>query len=209
MFFVGAVALFATALGDALVEALSNAQLLWHGSYTDRSSLDLLPLGLLALAAFGSVVGVVSVARLRLFGWSARVLAFSTTRTLTPRTALRVLPAIFALQLVTLYATETLEQIAVLGHSAGGTLWLGGPVGASIVIHLVLAVCCTLGLARLLALISAAVVAIVARALVALGERARSGFIRVGRSGERARERGTLVAVHLGKRGPPGTNALA
>jgi hypothetical protein len=39
--FVCAVALFAAVLGDAIVEGIPNANILWPDDYTDRSLLDL------------------------------------------------------------------------------------------------------------------------------------------------------------------------
>ena len=43
--------------------------------------------------------------------------------------------AIFAAQLVVLYAMETSEQIAVAGHALGGTVWLGAPVAVALALH--------------------------------------------------------------------------
>ena len=47
----------------------------------------------------------------------------------------RLLPIMFAVQMLALYCMETAEQVTVVGHPLGGTIWLGGPVLASLAVH--------------------------------------------------------------------------
>jgi len=148
-FFVICVALAAAVLGDAAVEGLSNAALLWRGRYTDSSSIDLLPVALLATLFFLVLLGIFVVHQARDHGLSTRSLILSTARILSPRTVARALPLMLAVQMAVLYVMETLEQFAVYHHAFGGTLWLGGPVAASLIIHTALTVACAHLLARL------------------------------------------------------------
>jgi hypothetical protein len=147
-FYVICVALAAAVLGDAAVEGLSNAALLWRGRYTDHSSIDLLPVALVATIAFFALLSLFMVHQARENGLSARSLILSTARVLKPDAVARRLPLMLAVQLAILYAMETLEQLAVYHHALGGTLWLGGPVAASLIIHTALTVVCAHLLAR-------------------------------------------------------------
>lgn len=149
--FVCGIALFSAALGDAVVEGISNADVLWHGNYTDHSSLDILPAFLVAATALVLTHGFSFYARVSRSRQSARSLVLSTSRILTARQMLRLLPAAFALQLVALYGMETTEQIAVYGHAFGGALWLGGPIAPSLVIHAGVAVGAAFSLSKALA----------------------------------------------------------
>ena len=108
--FICAVAFLAATLGDALVESISNAQVLWQGHYTDRSSLNLLPMSAVALAAFMTTLALVLAEYLRRTGGSPRELWSSAARVLVPSdipSPSALLPAIFALQIPTLFAMET------------------------------------------------------------------------------------------------------
>ncbi len=144
--FVCAVALFAAVLGDVVVEGISNAQIFWRGNYTDRSSLDLLPVFVLAVAALIATQGLAVLAQKSETGLSARALILSTSRALMPRDIARLLPAIFALQVLVLFSMETAEQVVVYGHAFGGALWLGGPIVMSLTIHALFSVSAAFGL---------------------------------------------------------------
>jgi hypothetical protein len=121
--YICSVAFLAATLGDALVESISNAQVLWQGHYTDRSSLDLLPMSAVALATFMTTLTLVVTEYLRRTDGSPRELWSSAARVLVPSDIPSLLPAIFALQIPTLFAMETVEQIVVYGHPLGETLW--------------------------------------------------------------------------------------
>lgn len=134
--FCMAAAVTAAALVDPMVERLSNAGVFGRGNFTDHSTLDVLP---------ALTVGITL---------AAAVVAFAVWRLLTNRVyapqwlresadevisspLLSVVPAVFVLQLVTLFAMETLEQIAVTGHVLGPAIWLGGPIAFSLLLHLI------------------------------------------------------------------------
>lgn len=129
-----AVAVAAAAVADPLIERLSDTGIFGPGRFTDNSTIDVIPALLVALC-LGTLFVIVS---------SRRMLG----RTSYPPAWLRrcaveidsesvrcMLPAIFILQLVALFGMETLEQIATSGHPLGGTVWLGGPVAASLLGH--------------------------------------------------------------------------
>jgi hypothetical protein len=147
--FVMTVALVSAVAGDAFVEGLSNAGMVWHGRYTDRSSVDLLPVSLLAAMLFIGLVGVVIVRRARECGFSRRALILSTARILSTRTVTRLLPLLFIAQIAALFAMESCEQIAIYGHGLGGNIWLGGPVVMSLMIHASIMIGAAFGLARM------------------------------------------------------------
>jgi hypothetical protein len=144
--FACAAALLAAVLADALVEGISNSDIVWHGHYTDQSSLDLLPVFLVAVLALILTLGTWLLAEARETRSSTRSLIRSSARVQIRGQITRLLPAIFALQIVVLFVMETVEQIIVYGHAFGGTLWLGGPVVISLLTHALVTVVCAFSL---------------------------------------------------------------
>lgn len=135
--FCFAAAVTAAALIDPMVEFAANSGLFGPGTFTDHSNLYVVPALVTGLAL--AVLFVMALVR-RSMNLGARYAPnwlrwFS--RASSARSLLRLLPAIFVLQLCVLWALETVEQIVVTGHSLGGTLWLGGPVISSVVMHAV------------------------------------------------------------------------
>jgi cytochrome bd-type quinol oxidase subunit 2 len=116
-----AVAVIAAAIADPIVEFSANAGWFGSGTFTDRSSLDVLPALILG-------VGLMALHFVR------RARAILDARA-PLRGAAVLLPAIFGLQMAVLYAMETGEQLAVWRHAFGPTLWLGGPPPIAIAIH--------------------------------------------------------------------------
>jgi hypothetical protein len=143
-----ATAISAAALADPVMEAISNAGAFGPVSYTDHSTLDVVPSLLVGLCCVALVVAIVArrmlVPRGRCLPW-LRVPA----RALDDRALLRLAPLTFALQLGVLFTMETLEQIVVTGHPLGGTIWLGGPVLLSLALHASVGFGMGLGFARL------------------------------------------------------------
>ena len=130
-----AAAVLAAALTDPLVEAASNAGWFGRGTFTDYSTLDVVP------ALVVSAILAISYVLLRTRPFVApKSLGFArrmrdSLRAGAVRPVLPLLPAIFIVQLGALYGMETLEQIAVAGHPLGGTLWLGAPVFVALALH--------------------------------------------------------------------------
>jgi hypothetical protein len=160
--FICTAALLAAVLGDAVVEGVSNAGILWHGHYTDQSSLDLVPV--LVLAAIGGVITLGLFVRRHLAPGLAptmRALLLSTSKFLAPREIARLLPAILALQMLVLFGMETAEQFVVYGHTFGGTLWLGGPIAASLFVHALLTAGCAFSISSAVTAVANALTRIV------------------------------------------------
>lgn len=151
LLFCLATAVSSVALADPLVEALSNRGVFGAGRFTDHSNADVLPAFLTGcLFAVLFIIGVVRRtiphSRLRRMPEWLR-----ESRAAVPLgTALRLFPLTFALQIATLFAAETLEQFDVAGHSFGGTIWLGGPVLVSLILHAAIGLLVVAALARLL-----------------------------------------------------------
>jgi hypothetical protein len=159
--FITASAITAAALADPLTESLSNAGRFGAGRFTDQSNADVAPA--LAAGVFFALLFIVALARRMLSG---RAAAGSRPRQgaeppPTPLGALRLFPSIFGLQIGVLFAMETLEQIAVDGHTLGGTIWLGGPIAVSLAIHAVVGIVVALTLARTLQWLARRVVTVI------------------------------------------------
>lgn len=116
------------------MELASNAGWFGPGNFTDRSNLDVFP---------ALVVGV-GVLVLYLIGRAGAILA----GTALPRRIGSLVPAIFALQIAALYVMESAEQVIAGGHVLGPTVWLGGPIFASLAIHATFCVAITFWIAR-------------------------------------------------------------
>jgi hypothetical protein len=172
--FVAAAALLAAVLADAVVEGLSNAAVFWRGQYTDGSSVDLLPVFLIAVLALGLTLYLWLRLEARGKRPSARSLILSTARVLCRRQILRVLPLIFLLQIVVLLVMETTEQVVVYGHTFGGTVWLGGPVAVSLLIHAVFSVVCAFSISSALGALAKAVLRVVSSILTRYIARTRT-----------------------------------
>jgi hypothetical protein len=201
--FICAVAFLAATLGDALVESISNAQLLWHGSYTDRSSLDLLPMSAAALIAFVVTLTLVLTNHLKRAGASVRGLWLSASRALVPHDIPPLLPTVFALQIPTLFAMETIEQIVVYGRPLGGTLWLGGPIVAALFLHALVAAMCALLVARGLSALAKTLLRAVALVFSWFLHRLSTRPAFVFHSQPLRQTAHVFSLTHTGERGPP------
>ena len=133
--FIAAAAVGAAALVDPIVEGLSNAGFFGAGRLTDGSNADVLPA--LCIAGVLFCVAAASMA-IRIFShesypppWLRRC-----ARKLHSTPLTRLIPAIFVLQMLSLFTMETVEQIVTAGHPLGGFIWLGGPILISIALHL-------------------------------------------------------------------------
>jgi hypothetical protein len=127
-----AVALTAAALIGPLVEYLANAGAFGTGAFTDRSNADVAPalcIGALVAAAF-----VAALAR-RLLRPSAPVPTWARRAAAATRISHLQMAITFGMQIAALFVMETGEQSAVWGHPLGGTIWLGGPIAISLLLH--------------------------------------------------------------------------
>jgi hypothetical protein len=180
--FLLAVALIAAAVGDPLVETVSNSGLFGYG-YNDNNHLSVIPV----LVAGSILALVVIVSRsLSLFHRGSMLrrgdwVVESATR-LSRQSALSDVPLVLAMQFAALFMMESVEQLAFGGKLLGGIVWLGGPVLFSLVTHAVLGTACTLLLAALARSILATVASFVREAvdaiLVSLARDAERAFIK-------------------------------
>jgi hypothetical protein len=126
------VAVISAAIADPIVEFASNAGWFGAGRFTDHSNLDVVP----ALIAGVGLLVLYLVRKARAIVLERSSLGLGA-----------LLPLIFTLQILTLYAMETAEQLVVWRHVLGPTVWLGAPAPISIAIHAT--ICCGVVLAIL------------------------------------------------------------
>jgi len=195
--FVVAVAVLAAAIADPLIEFASNAGLFGHGALTDHSTLDALPT-LLVGAAF-----VLAQALLRARTALSERLR-SASDSLTNRSLLAMLPAIFITQIGVLFAMETLEQFVVYGHGLGGFIWLGGPIAVSLAVHALFCIGSTLLVAKSLRAMTHTVVRLVRilRELTTLRARVTTSLLRTLHDLVAVRTLAPVVC-RIGERAPP------
>jgi hypothetical protein len=160
IWFCLAVAMIAASVADPLIEFASNDGWFGAGTFTDMSNWNVVPALLIGLIFVGFHVYL----RIRSALVAERPTAPSwlqiAGRTLCPRAVL-LIPLIFAMQVFALYLIETFEQFVVYGHALGGTLWLGGPIGASLIAHAIVCGVVTVVSARVLRVLAEATVSLV------------------------------------------------
>jgi hypothetical protein len=206
--FLLAVALVAAALGDALVEGVSNTGV-FGSRYFDNDHLSVLP----TLVA-GLVLGIELLGWrcLRVFrrSWSARTAGRDWLVDFAARCAGRSsrfdVPLVFGLQIAALFVMEHVEQSVAGGGVTRATAWLGGPIIFSLMVHALVGTACTLLLAAAARSIVRTFASLVREALEAI-------LFALARDGERGfahrREHESLAraqAPHvrqLGGRAPP------
>ncbi len=188
--FCVALAVISAALADPLVEFASNAGWFSRGSFTDHSNLDVVPA---LLAGLGLMI----------------VFLFRKARQLVvgqafPRGIAPLLPAIFVLQILTLYAMETGEQFLVFGHLLGPTIWLGAPPPISLAIHGAISVGITLWFGRSLPRLAATTLRAIRliRAIATLAARS-AGLITRRDFDARCFSDLSPVLCRIGERAPP------
>jgi hypothetical protein len=184
------VAAIAAAIADPLVEFASNSGWFGHGSFTDRSNLDVVPALLAGIALLASFM--VRKARAVLAGGAL------------PRGVAVLVPWIFILQLLTLYLMETAEQFAVFGHTLGPTTWLGGPTPFSLTVHGAVCLAVSFAIVHSRRKIAATTLRVIGR-IVAICRLALQGTkpIRVRRFETFCQARFLLVLCAIGERAPP------
>jgi hypothetical protein len=195
------VAALAAAFASPLVESLSNHGVFGRGTFTDGSNADVFPVtiaGLLLAAAFLAV-------RIRHSYFSSRSHhRHELSEALSLRRLARMLPVIFIVQIVMLWTMETIEQHVVVGHGLGPTIWLGGPIAASLTIHALFCIGAALLARRILIVVEPRAIRIL-RAILAF-------FLRVFPPSphplqhHRREIPASILSPslrHIGKRGPP------
>lgn len=164
--FVVAAGIFSAATIDPIVEALSNAGLFGTGSFTDHSNADVIPALFLAV---GMLVLVAALRLRRLAGRPSPAWLRFCNSSLERISAHQLIPFVFAMQLVTLFSMETLEQTFVTHHYLGGFVWLGAPPTIALLLHFFGGVVAALLLAHLVRSASAAIVAAISILLNIIG----------------------------------------
>jgi hypothetical protein len=203
-FLVG-VALVAAALGDAVVENVSNTGIFGRG-FLDDDQANVIP-----TIACGCMLAL-ELAVLRCIALVRAVRSSpgndalrSVAADFSNRSVLRAVPFVLAVQAAALFVMESGEQLFVNGHLAGGAVWLGGPVLFALCTHAAIGALCTVLLARsmraVVASLASLVCAVVRLVLAVVGR--DSGACRI------ARPRATLAisdmpnARPFGGRAPP------
>jgi hypothetical protein len=205
--FCTAIAVIAAAIADPLVEFASNAGWFGPGLFTDHSNLDVAPaliIGVLLLAAY-----LVLKARAALANGSGRDRdLWREAGHALGSGVWRLMPAIFGLQMLTLYAMETAEQYAVWGHSLGPTIWLGGPLPVSLAVHAIICAAVAVTIARWVRALTATTLRFIRliRALATFAPQP-AGSLASRRRDSISFRRPAPVLCRIGERAPPFVSA--
>jgi hypothetical protein len=202
--FLMAAALIAAALGDSIVESLSNAGI-FGGSYHDDDHVSVLPTLLLGAIVVLEIVTARCFDLLRARPAGSRGWIVDLAANVSTRKPLRDFPLVFALQMAALFAMESSEQLLAVGKLLGGTAWLGGPVLASLVTHALIGWSALLLLRHVMRALLALLVSFarVAIDFISLA-RTREASIFICRHDEPRRNLARSArARHIGGRAPP------
>jgi len=165
--FLLAVALVAAAVGDALVETISNSGVLGSG-YNDNNHLSVIPALVAGVLLALIVVSARTFALFRRGSALRRDWLIESAYSLARESPLRDIPLVLGLQFAALFTMESIEQLAFGGRLLGGTVWLGGPLAFSLLTHALLGSAFTLLLAALVRAILATVASLVRDAIEAI-----------------------------------------
>ncbi|HLI95250.1 MAG TPA: hypothetical protein VKT72_04070 [Candidatus Baltobacteraceae bacterium] len=144
--FLVAVALVAAALGDPLVEAISNSGVVGRG-FSDDNHLSVIPTLIAGISLALLLICRRCVEMFRRPG-ERRDWLTDMARHVTVRSPLHDVPYVLVLQLAALFVMESVEQLFFGGRLLGGTVWLGGPIWFSLLMHVSLGCACTFLIAR-------------------------------------------------------------
>jgi hypothetical protein len=197
-----AVAVVAAAIADPAVEFASNAGWFGRGNFTDHSNLDVIPALLVGLVLTGLyLILKIRAAFIEPSGPAPNLLRASD-RVLSAK-FFTLLPLAYGLQLLAVYAMETVEQRLVLGHILGGTIWLGGPVLIGLLAHALTCVLVSIAAAKLVRVLARATLHVlrIVRALATLAGRAAAVARRAWECPHNNRP--ALVRCRIGERAPP------
>jgi hypothetical protein len=172
--FLLAAALVAGAVGDVVVEGVSNTGTFGSG-YFDHDHLSVIPVLVAGLALVLEVAVLRLMALLRGTASQARPdRLIDVAARFSTGSPLRDLPLVFGLQLAAVFAMQNAEQLAASGMPVGGLGWLGGPLVFALLVYAATAAACTvvLGfLARAILVAGTALIRIVLELVLALVDR--------------------------------------
>jgi hypothetical protein len=203
IWFCLAVAMIAASLADPLVEFASNSGWFGPGAFTDNSNWNVVPALLVGLL----FVALHFYLRVRSHFAEAQKAELNWLKLASDALGARIrylIPVIFAVQVLALYVIETSEQLVTYGHPLGGSIWLGGPIAASLTTHAV--VCCVIALAvswlvRALAAATIRLVTLVRAFAILQVREPRPNFL--SRARRISAGRSTRVLCRIGERAPP------
>ncbi len=144
--FLVAIALVAAALGDPLVESISNTGVVGRG-FSDDNHLSVIPTLIAGISLALLLICKRCVEMLRHPG-EHRDWLTDIARHASARSPLQDLPYVLVLQFAALFVMESVEQLFFGGRLLGGTVWLGGPIWFSLLMHVSLGWACTMLIAR-------------------------------------------------------------
>jgi hypothetical protein len=202
--FLLAAALMAAAVGDPLVETISNTGILGRG-YSDNNHLSVIP-ALIAGGAWALAIVCKRCLELVRNPSERRDWLIDMARSISVRSPLQDVPCVLVLQCAVLFAMESSEQLIAGGRLLGGTAWLGGPIWFSALTHVLLGSLCTLLIARGTRAILRRCAAFVAIALEFIFDafvRGNSGVFAFRRDSSPFRCNQMLHVHQLGERAPP------
>jgi hypothetical protein len=204
-------AIVAAAVGDSLVETVSNSGILGRG-YNDGDHSSVVPA--LVAAAFIALVAVAArcLALLRKLDLS-KPCSSAAGGPRAPRQAAGAdIAIVLTMQFATLFTMESAEQLTSGGRLLGGLVWLGGPVAFSLSTHALLGTLCAVAVAALARSILASVASFVRETLdailFALTRAGKRPFVRRCDDPSSARAQAPHVR-QIGGRAPPRLPVIA
>ncbi len=201
--FLLTAAIIAAAIGDWLVETISNSGIFGRG-YSDNDHSSIVP----ALVAAAVIALVVVVTRCLALLRKAEVSKHSIgVRPHASRHGAGAdVAVVLTMQCATLFTMESVEQLTSNGKLLGGLAWLGGPVAFSLATHALLGILCAAAVAALARAILASVASFVRETLdailFALTRDAKRRFVRRDDGLSPARAQAPHVR-QIGGRAPP------
>jgi hypothetical protein len=203
--FLLAAAIFAAAIGDWLVETISNGGVFGRG-YDDNNHSSIVP----ALVAAAILAGVICVTRcialLRKVAPSHAISNRDEKLGACRRTTATDIAVVLTMQFGALFTMESAEQLTDGGRLLGGLAWLGGPLAFSVATHAAIGTLCALLLAAVMRSMLSSFASFVREALeailFALARSAKRPFVSRANAASPPRAQAPHVR-QIGGRAPP------
>jgi hypothetical protein len=141
--YLAGAALIAAALGDPLVENVSNTGI-FGTHYSDTNHISIVPALVAGVLLVLVIIGLRCVEMCMVSAGGRRDWLVDVATAISTRSPARDFPCVFGMQLAALFAMESTEQVLLGGKLLGGTVWLGGPIAFSLLTHAVIGAGCIL-----------------------------------------------------------------
>lgn len=202
--FLAAVALIGAALGDPLVESISNTGIV-GGAFADDNHLSVVPTLILGVTLACTIAAKRCIDLWRHAGPETPFWLRNVAASILERPVAQDVPLVLGMQLAAVFLMENAERVATAAGQTSGADWLGAPIAFSISCHLLIAVACTAALGSFMRRLLSRFASLLSHALeyILLAVPRANADLLARREHQHVHRAQTLYARQIGGRAPP------